>query len=392
MTEKILVPDMGDFSDVPVIEIYIKAGDMINKEDPLIALETAKAVTDIPSTLSGKVVEVLISEGDAVSAGTVIALVETSEEEDKDTEAESIPAVYEAGSEKSEIYDYPENKQTAGAVFHATPSVRKLARERKIDLADVTATGPNGRILKEDLDKVSGVRYPAVTASAALGQDEVIPLTRIQKIAGPRLTESIRNIPHVTQFDKSDVTELEIFRKTLDEKISILPFVIKAVTAALQKYPKFNSSLDPDKQEITLHKYYNIGIAVNTDAGLMVPVIKDADKKGALAINAELKALAERARSGKSESEDLTEATFSVSSLGGIGGTAFTPIINPPEAAILGLSKISKEPVWDGEAFIPRDVLPLSLSYDHRIVDGAEAAEFTAYLAVLLSDLRRILL
>lgn len=395
-TEKILVPEMGDFSDVPVIEIYIKAGDTVNKEDPLIALETAKAVTDIPSPFSGKIVEVLLSEGDSVSAGSVIALAEiedaAAEGEKAETENIETEEVDNDRKPQSLTAEYPVNRQQPGAVYHASPSVRRLAREKNINLADVAATGPNGRILKEDLQKLPGSAVSTGSGAVPGLRDEIIPLTRIQKISAPRLTASVRDIPQVTQFDKADVTELEKFRKTLDEKISILPFVIKAVTAALQKYPKFNSSLNQASEEITLHKYYNIGIAVNTEAGLMVPVIKDADKKSVLNINAELKALADRARGGKSSAEELAGATFSISSLGGIGGTAFTPIINPPEAAILGLSRIGKEPEWTGEEFIPADMLPLSLTYDHRIVDGAEAAEFTAYVAKLLADIRRILL
>ena len=288
--------------------------------------------------------------------------------------------------------DYPSNKQAPGAVYHASPSVRKLAREKGINLENIAGTGPNGRILADDLEKATGPMAQTAKLSSSVMPEETIPLTKIQKISGPRLTNSFRDIPQVTQFEKADVTDLEEFRKSMDTKISILPFIIKAVTAALQKYPKFNSSIDTEAEEITLHKYYNLGIAVDTPAGLMVPVVKNTEEKGILNINSELKELAERARNGKSGIEELTGATFSISSLGGIGGTAFTPIINPPEAAILGLSKIRKEPVWDGEKFVPKDLLPLSLTYDHRIVDGAEAAEFTVYLAKLLSDIRRILL
>lgn len=387
--EEIKIPDMDDFNGVPVIEIYVDAGDRIEKGDPLIALESAKAVTDIPASCGGIIKEIFVSEGENVSAGAVILSVETDEEE----AAEDTEAVSEKDSEsaaevenKSVQPDYPVNTQKPGAVYHATPSVRKFAREMGVDLDGIAGSGPNGRILKEDLEnKVSSV-MPASHA------DQRVPLTRIQKISGPRLTESVQTIPHVTQFDKADVTELEKFRKSLERKVSILPFIIRAVTAALKKYPKFNSSIDQDAGELILHNYFNVGIAVNTPEGLMVPVVKNADSKNIYELADEIAGLAERARNGKSTSDDISGATFSISSLGGIGGTAFTPIINPPEAAILGVSRIQKEPLWNGETFVPAEMLPLSLSYDHRIIDGAAGAEFTSYLSRLLSDIRNILL
>ena len=383
--KEIKIPDMGDFTDVPVIEIYIKPGDDIEKDDPLIALESAKAVTDIPAPFGGKVKEILVKEGESVSAGAVIATVEAEEAEAAE---ESKPVKKEAEAPKGETAapDYPVNYQEPGAVYHATPSVRKYAREKGINLEGIAGSGPNGRILVEDLEKSAAGQVHSTAA------DERIPLSRIQKISGPRLTQSVQTIPHVTQFDKADVTGLEKFRKSLERKVSILPFIIKAVTAALKKYPRFNSSLDQEAGELILHNYFNIGIAVNTPDGLMVPVVKNAESKDIYALADELAEIAERARNGKSRAEELSGATFSISSLGGIGGTAFTPIINPPEAAILGVSRIQKEPVWNGEAFVPAEILPLSLSYDHRIIDGAAGAEFTAYLAGLLTDIRKILL
>ncbi|MBI9101903.1 MAG: 2-oxo acid dehydrogenase subunit E2 [Spirochaetales bacterium] len=422
--KEIKIPDMGDFTDIPVIEIYVEEGETVEVDTPLIALESAKAVTDIPSPFGGIIKELKVAEGDTVSTGTLIVLIETGEETaspetgDKaaDTAVETNatvetntrkktddPAPSPADTEKVQEFKNETagneeiiNLQPPGSIYHATPAVRQYAREQGVQLSELKGSGPNGRILKDDVDRSAGAKKQGIGSglkdSTGSLLTERIPLTRIQKIAAPRLLKSSQTIPHVTQFNQANVMELEAFRKALPEKLSILPFIIKAVTAALVKYPKFNASLDEDAGEIILKRYYNIGIAVNTPGGLMVPVVKDADKKSISILAGEISELAERARNGKSEVVELTGATFTISSLGGVGGTAFTPIINPPETAILGISRISRQPVWKGDEFIPGDMLPLSLSYDHRVIDGAEGAEFTVYLSSLLEDIRRILL
>ena len=384
----IMVPEMGEYSHIPIIEIYIKAGDKVSKEDPLLSLESAKAVTDIPSPHSGTILEVIVNEGDEVSTGDILMKIETEEEKAEKAAPE------ETAKKQDIITAGPEyNRQAPGAVYHATPSTRQYAREQEILLSQLKGTGPNGRILKSDVDMAKGGELPERQSRRASSEkEERLPLTRIQKIAGPRLTASINTIPHVTQFNQADITELTDFRKTLDKKVSLLPFIIKAVTTALKSYPVFNSVLDESSSEIILKKYYNIGIAVDTREGLLVPVIKDADRKNIYQLGEEIKDLADKSRTGTAGMGELSGATFSISSLGGIGGTGFTPIINPPEAAILGVSRAGIQPVWNGSKFVPRELLPLSLSYDHRIIDGAAGARFIVYLSELLQDIRRILL
>jgi pyruvate dehydrogenase E2 component (dihydrolipoamide acetyltransferase) len=435
--KQITVPDIGDFSDVAIIDVYISEGDTIAIDDPVIALESAKAVTDIPSPFAGTIKKVHVKEGDLVSKDSLLADIEVEEEEGQSTEEKEPekkeepkeeppkeePEKQEEPSEKSETKQESTSKksdkdlvnsQKPGAIYHATPSVRQYARELGVDLASVEGSGPHGRIQKEDVQQL--VKRVIKSGGGAVGTSSQMeledfsvygevsrkPLTRIQKISGPHLQKSWQTIPLVTQFDEADVTELEAFRHTLKNemsrlpkeeqvKISILPFVVKAVTTALKVFPEFNASYDGANGELILKHYYHIGIAVDTPDGLMVPVLRDADRMGVKEIAANLADLGERARVGKLKSKDISGASFSISSLGGIGGTAFTPIVNPPEAAILGLSKITRKPVWDGEGFTPRDMLPLSLSYDHRVIDGALGARFVTYLSSLLGDIRRIL-
>lgn len=432
--KQITVPDIGDFSDVAIIDVYISAGDTIAVDDPVIALESAKAVTDIPSPFAGTIKKVHIKEGDLVSKDSLLADIEVEAAEEAETVKEEVSKetapetpVEEKPQEKKETKEPPRkeerpskpdkefiNAQERGAVYHATPSVRQYARELGVELASVEGTGPHGRIQREDVQGLvkrvlkgesQGTSLPTsfeLEDFSVYGEIERKALTRIQKISGPHLQRSWQTIPLVTQFDEADVTELEAFRHTLKEemkrlpadqqvKISILPFIVKAVTTALKVYPTFNASYDAASSELIVKHYQHIGIAVDTPDGLMVPVLRDADTKGIKEIAAEMADLGSRARDGKLKAKDISGASFSISSLGGIGGTAFTPIINPPEVAILGVSKISRKPVWNGKEFVPRDILPLSLSYDHRVIDGALGARFTTYLATLLSGIRRIL-
>ncbi|PKL27959.1 MAG: branched-chain alpha-keto acid dehydrogenase subunit E2 [Spirochaetae bacterium HGW-Spirochaetae-2] len=448
--KQITVPDIGDFADVAIIEVYISQGDTIGVDDPLVSLESAKAVTDIPSPYGGTIKTVHVKEGDLVSKGTLLADIEVAgeeaaqedkvpagkapdkvpaeqapektpqakkeearpeEQEEKPKEAKETKPEAEPAASKDLV-----NAQKPGAVYHATPSVRQYARELGVSLETVEGSGPKGRILREDIQKLvkqalSGAGGGVAMAPGAqfeledfsiYGEIERKPLSRIQKISGPHLQRSWQTIPHVTQFDEADVTELEAFRQKLKEemshlkdeqqvKISILPFIVKAVVAALQKFPEFNSSYDGKAGELILKHYYHIGIAVDTPEGLMVPVLRNADTKSIREIAVELEDLGKRARERKLKAEDISGGSFSISSLGGIGGTAFTPIINPPETAILGVSRMTKRPWWNGETFEPRDILPLSLSYDHRAIDGASGARFTTYLVSLLNDIRRIL-
>lgn len=439
-TKQILIPDIGDFQEVAIIDVYIKVGDTISAEDSVVALESEKAVIDIPSPFSGKVTKVLVKEGDLVSKDSPVAEIEVASEgegkqeekpadkEKKSTEA-APPKEEEEQPKKVEIEKEDKktgqpkqeqekpasdlvNEQEPGAVFHATPSLRKYARELGVELSRVEGTGPHGRILHEDVQALvkkalSGKASVASVGKIELedfskyGQVERKKLTRIQKISGPHLQKSWQTIPHVTQFDEADVTDIEVLRKSLKAEmkksddpvsISILTFIIKAVVAALKKFPELNASFDEDSGELILKRYYHIGIAVDTPEGLIVPVLKDADKKSITEIARELVEISERARDRKLKAEDLSGGSFSISSLGGIGGTAFTPIINPPQVAILGVARLAKKPVWDGETFVPRDILPFSVAYDHRVVDGALGVRFTTYLASLLGDLRRVLL
>lgn len=431
--KQILVPDIGDFSDVPIIDVYIKIGDVLSVEDSVVALESEKAVIDIPSPFAGTITKVLVKEGDLVSKDSPIAEIEVAaegveeegkqgsdeepvkeqpvvkvEEEKPDEVAEAVQPTPVQQENKSDLI----NEQAPGAVYHATPSLRKYARELGVDLAKVKGSGPSGRILHEDVQALVKKALSGGGAAASFGKIELEDfskygeierkkLSRIQKISGPHLQKSWQIIPHVTQYDEADVTELEALRKSIKEEmkrsddpvnISILPFIIKAVVAALKKFPEMNASFDEDSGELILKHYYHIGIAVDTPEGLIVPVLKDADTKSVTDIARELVSTSQRARDRKLKPEDLSGGSFSISSLGGIGGTAFTPLINPPQVAILGVSRLSKKPVWNGKEFVPRDILPFSVAYDHRVIDGAAGVRFTTYLASLLGDLRRVLL
>lgn len=414
--KQILLPHIGDFTDVAVIDVYIKEGDQIEVEDPLIALESAKAVTDIPSPYGGTIKKVYVKQSNLVSEGSLLADIEIDAQKVEEPIKEEEKFVEKEVQQTKET-EVVETKATEvekpiislpNKIYHATPSLRLYARELGVDLALVTATGPNGRILREDVQKVVKTALQGTTVSfspleledfSKYGEIENIQLSRIQKISGPHLQKGWQNIPLVTQYDEADVTELDAFRKNLKDelakeeiRLSILPFIVKAVVHALKAYPTLNSSLDLANGQIIIKKYYNIGVAVDTPDGLVVPVIKNADKKGIKEIAVELSQISERARMGRLKADDINGSSFSISSLGGIGGSFFTPLVNPPEVAILGVSKITKKPVYKEGEFVARDILPLSLSYDHRVVDGALGLRFTTYLAQLLSDVRRILL
>ncbi|MBN2859578.1 MAG: 2-oxo acid dehydrogenase subunit E2 [Sphaerochaetaceae bacterium] len=429
---QIHIPDLGGFSEVPIIELYAKVGDTVEADESLLSLESEKAVTDIPSPFSGKITALHVKEGDTVSEGTLVADIDTidgrqeapvEQKEQKEEKKEKFAPPETRSEPKRSVSEKPNsapvsqkpqemsNPVSPLGAYHATPSVRQSARELGVDLKEVKGTGKNGRILKEDL---TGYVKKALSSGGAsvhriqeledftkYGEVERVALTRIQKLSGPHLQSSYQMIPHVTQADQADVSDLEMFRKELKEELkrkgspvslSILPFVIKAVVPALKAYPSFNASLDEHTSEIIHKRYYHIGVAVDTPEGLVVPVIRDADTKGILEIAQELSELSQRARERKLKSGDIKGASFSISSLGGIGGTFFTPIINAPETAILGLSKMSVQPVYNGTDFVPRTILPFSVSYDHRVIDGAQGARFTTYLAELLSDMKRTLL
>jgi pyruvate dehydrogenase E2 component (dihydrolipoamide acetyltransferase) len=441
-TIEVKVPDIGDFTDIPVIEVFVKPGDTVKAEDSLVTLESDKATMDIPSPAAGTVKEVKVKAGDKVSEGASIVLLEAAAAEGAGaptaaaatTAAPSPPPASEAAAParpaaepeakaatpqsaaRSDAPQAPVDAESFKAA-HASPSVRKFARELGVDLARVAGSGPKGRILQQDVQEfVKRVIESAGAQQAAGGGDgplnllpwpsvdfakfgpiESRPLSRIKKISGANLARNWVLIPHVTQFDEADITKLEAFRVALNTenekagvKVTMLAFLIKACVAALRKFPDVNASLDGDT--LVLKRYFHIGFAADTPNGLVVPVIRNADQKGVLAIAAEMSALSGRAREGKLGPADMQGGCFSISSLGGIGGTAFTPIINAPEVAILGVSRSATKPVWDGKAFVPRLLLPLSFSYDHRVIDGAAAARFTAYLAAVLADMRRVTL
>ena len=437
---EVRVPDIGDFKDVAVIEVFVQPGDTVKLEQSLITVESDKASMEIPSSAAGVIKEMKVKLGDKVNIGDLLAIVEgTSAAAPAAAAAAPAPtpapaasaapaAAAPAAASASAPAAMPAHDPTVaptGKLPYASPSVRKFARELGVPLEEVKGTGINGRISAEDVQAftrqvMSGsVQTKAQAANAPKGGSgvgldllpwpkvdfakfgpiEAKPLSRIKKISGANLARNWVMIPHVTNNDEADITELEAFRvqtnaeaaKAKSEvKVTMLAFVIKAVVAALKKFPEFNTSLDGDN--LVYKQYYNIGFAADTPNGLVVPVLKDADKKGILQISQEMGDLAKKARDGKMGPADMTGGCFSISSLGGIGGTSFTPIINAPEVAILGLSKSAMKPVWDGKQFVPRLTLPLSLSYDHRVIDGAAAARFNAYLAQVLADFRRVLL
>lgn len=428
--EDIFVPDVGGDEAVDVIEIIASVGDFLNEEDGIITLETEKATMDVPTPISGKLVEILVNAGDKVKTGSLIARIEKAvvASTPKEVAKEEVivknetPAKVESKVETVSVESHV--TKTTGKAY-ASPSIRRLAREYGVDLTLVNGTGPKNRILKDDIrlyikSVLSNPSCSNLTASSntagglgfelaplkeidfsKFGEIEVVELSKIQKISGPSLQRNAIIIPHVTQFDEADITDLEEFRKeqntiyskmNSDVKISPLVFAVKAVAKALRLHPNFNASLSTDGQSMIFKKYVNVAVAVDTPNGLVVPVIKDADKKGFEEIALELKELSIKARAGKLTANDMQGACFTISSLGGIGGTAFTPIINAPEVAILGLSKSEFKPKYNGKEFVPRLMLPLSLSYDHRAIDGADGARFVTTLSSLLGDIRKILL
>lgn len=417
------VPDIGDYDSVDVIEVSVAVGDEIAEEDSLITLETDKASMEVPSPVAGEVVEIITKVGDKVSQGSLILKVKTKGT--APVAAPSQPAKQEAPKQESQpavpalatqtnVNEYAVDNSKA----HASPAVRKLARVLNVDLSKVKATGRKGRVTKEDCynyikHAVTQVQTGKVAASgsgldllddpvvdfAKFGEIETQPLTRINKISAKNLHRNWVKIPHVTFYDDADVTDLEEFRKSKKAfsektgvKITPLSFLVKAAAVALQEFPRMNSSLSNDGENLILKKYYNIGFAADTPAGLMVPVIKDADKKGIIEISKDIMELAGKARDGKLGAKDMTGATFTISSIGVLGTTAFTPIINMPEVAIMGVSKTAVKPVWNGKEFEPRTMLPLSMSADHRVIDGALAAKFLTRYCQILSDLREIIM
>ena len=404
---EVAVPDIGDFTDVPVIEVLVEPGQTVQEEDPLIALESDKATMEVPSPRAGKVVEVKVAVGDKVSEGTVVLTLEpagtgdepVADQEQPTSEApqqgQSPPAPADADAAAQGTVPDDDGLLPDHDAIYASPSVRRRARELGIDLSKVEGSGRGGRVTLEDLERGSAQGDGPARAAPAAG-DERVELSRIKKISGPRLQQAWQTIPHVTQHDEADITDLEAFRKQLnaeqDVKVTMVALLMKACVASLKAHPEVNASLDEGGEHLILKRDYHLGFAADTPQGLLVPVIRDADAKGLLEIAGELRELSGRARDGKLKAEEMRDATFTISSLGGIGGTFFTPIINPPQVAILGASRSAMKPVWDGAQFVPRLVLPLSLSYDHRVIDGALAARFTTHLAGVLADLRRVLL
>jgi pyruvate dehydrogenase E2 component (dihydrolipoamide acetyltransferase) len=453
---EVLLPDIGDFEDVDVAEVLVSPGDHVSAEDSLIVLESDKASMEIPAPRAGVVVELKVKVGDQVSQGALIAILEPEDTEDQaeaapvaesgpvapaareEPGAKPPPPVAEAPApapptpgasparevvpsliedqEGVEVAPLPAAIAVPGRGPHASPSVRHLARELGVDLRLVPGSGPKGRILKDDVQgyvksmivkgTAAGVPIAGVSVAAPLkfdfskyGPTDTQPLNRIRKLSAANLHRSWVTVPHVTQFDEADITELDRFRKDQKAdaerrgiKLTFLPFVLRACVSVLREFPHFNASLDHTGENLVVKRYYHIGVAVETENGLVVPMVRDADRKGLYEIAAELMEISEKARSRKLRPTDLQGGTFSISSLGGIGGTFFTPIVNHPEVAILGVGRMEWKPVFQDGAFVPRLILPLSLSYDHRVIDGADAARFVTRLAELLSDLRKLIL
>ena len=435
---QINVPDIGDFKEVEVIELLVKPGDTVKAEQSLITVESDKASMEIPSSHAGVVKELKIKVGDKVAEGSLILMLEAADT----APATAAPAAATTSVAAATVAvpvaaaavaapvaasapipaPMPAAISNHGQKAHASPSIRKFARELGVDLSQVAGSGPKGRVLLDDVQGyVKGVIRNGGAASSAsgsvssgaglsllpwpsldfskFGSTELQPLSRIKKISGPNLHRNWVTMPHVTQFDEADITELEAFRKSANDalsksgvKLTMLAFVIKASVSALKKFPAFNASLDATGENLILKQYYNIGFAADTPNGLVVPVVKNVDQKGIADIAREMGELSAQARDGKLKPADMQGASFTISSLGGIGGLAFTPIINAPEVAILGLSKSAIKPVWDGKQFMPRLIMPMSLSYDHRVIDGAMGARFSVYLGGVLADMRKTLL
>ena len=417
------VPDIGDYKNVPIIEVHVKAGDVIKADDPLITLESDKAAMEVPAPAAGRISELLVKVGDKVSAGSFIlklsegaaatapaapaapasqASPASSQTSPKGpVEPPQLAEAHKGGIPPPPLHDF--------AGVHASPAVRRLARELDVDLTALKGTGEKGRITKEDVKSMlagaagatGGAGIPEIPAQdfSKFGKIETKALSRLKKLSGPHLHRAWLNIPHVTHTDEADITEIENYRKTLDSaakakgfRVTLLAFLMKASVVALKEFPDLNASLSPSKDSLILKRYYNIGVAVDTPDGLVVPVIRDVDRKGALELSQELAQLSAKMRDGKIAPADIQGGTFSISSLGGIGGTSFTPIINAPEVAILGVVRSAIRPKWDGTTFEPRLMLPLCLSYDHRVIDGALAARFTRRLADVLEDVRELVL
>jgi pyruvate dehydrogenase E2 component (dihydrolipoyllysine-residue acetyltransferase) len=424
--QEVKVPDIGDFKDVEIVEVIAKPGDEVQPEDPLITLESDKASMEVPAPFAGKVSEVKVKAGDRVSEGDLILLIEAgdvaspvrppSPEGIQESDAEPLAAREEqprppAAPAKGDGKGDGEARDFAGV--HASPSVRRLARELELDLTRIKGSGEKGRITKDDVKaELQGAPAAAAAPAAGMGIPEIppvdfskfgeietVPLSRVRKISGPHLHRAWLNVPLVTQADEADITALEAYRKELDAaakeqgyRVTLLAFLIRAAVSALKKYPDVNASLAPDKENLILKKYVHLGIAVDTPGGLVVPVLRDVDRKGVDDLSRELAEISKRAREGKLSSGELQGASFTISSLGGIGGTGFTPLVNAPEVAILGVVRAKMAPVWNGSAFVPRLMLPVALSYDHRVVDGALAARFTRHLCHVLDDVRRLVL
>ncbi|MET0051757.1 MAG: dihydrolipoyllysine-residue acetyltransferase [Candidatus Thiodiazotropha sp.] len=445
-TTEVVLPDIGDFESVEIIEILVSEGDQVSVDDSLLTLESDKATMEIPSPHSGVVSNLRVKVGDRISEGDVILSIQVDdaavESEEPSASAGPAPAAEELetvqapaptpseepvaqansgrrpGDKELRVPPVPQGLAEPGGQgkAHASPAVRRLARELGVDLSLVKGRGPKARILKDDVHQFvkqslqrgeagrpagGGLALPSAPEVdySRFGEVETRPLGRLKKLSGAHLHRCWLTVPHVTQFDEADITELEAFRvaqksqaQRRELRLTLMPFLMKAVAAALREMPQFNASLDAEGDSLVFRKYVHIGVAVDTPNGLVVPVIRDVDQKGIFELSAELMAISEKARDGKLAPGDMQGGCFSISSLGGIGGTAFTPIVNAPEVAILGVSRSSMQPVWDGTAFQPRLMLPLSLSYDHRVIDGAEGVRFTGLLSTLLSDIRTLLL
>lgn len=440
----VLVPDIGDFSGVAVIELLVQPGDRVKPEQSLLTLESDKAAMEIPSPQGGVVRSLAVKVGDKVNKGDLILVLEVEESDaapavpaaveppdsvpPEEVEAVTAPEPEPAPAPMPQLARAPGEKVPAtppvtirpsdmpASKGHASPSIRRFARELGVDVLQVTGSGPKGRVTREDVQNyvkrvVAGgaptasrggpLQLPAIPEVdfAQYGEIEAKPLPRIKKISGAHLHACWLNVPHVTQFDEADITELEAFRQQLKEeaakqeiRLTLIPFVLKAVVTAMRELPEINASLAPDGENLIYKRYFHIGVAVNTPNGLVVPVVRNVDRKGVFELAQELQETSERARKGKLTADEMRGGCFTISSLGGIGGTAFTPIVNAPEVAILGLSRSQMKPVWNGKEFAPRLMLPLSLSYDHRVIDGVQGVRFTTRLAQLLGDIRRLML
>jgi pyruvate dehydrogenase E2 component (dihydrolipoamide acetyltransferase) len=432
-TTQVTVPDIGDFKDVPIIEILVKEGDAINAEDPLLTLESDKATMEVPAPSSGTVEKILVKVGDKVSEGTPILMFKGGEgamtqppslvnQQEPPPQPQPLAVANSTPAQADRAATSADRGAgaTAGAAadfgnVHASPSVRRVARELGVDLTRLKGSGEKGRVTKDDvLSFLKGPSAAPATAAPSggmgipeipavdfskFGPVETKQLPRIKKLSGPHLHRAWLNVPHVTHNDESDITEIDAYRKELDGaakdkgyRVTLLAFLMKAAVSALREFPDFNSSLSPEKDSLIVKKYYHIGIAADTPEGLVVPVIRDVDRKGIHELSQELGSASKKARDGKLSSADMQGACFTISSLGGIGGTGFTPIVNAPEVAILGVVRSKMAPVWNGAEFVPRLMLPVSLSYDHRVIDGALAARFTRHLCHVLEDVRRLVL